>query len=139
MSVLHRIDVPSGARAGQTTVSPQNPQGSTVTSPTLSTAGKIALAYGALGVRTTFQTVTQEIRAGGNEELATDLENLGSGLAFVTGVVATKGLSLIPTAFTEVSSAITRSRANARQNRNIAYERELLGSRVNFNQGRAYE
>ncbi len=139
MAVLHRIDVPSGSRDGTTSVSPQNPQSNMTTSPSLSMAGKLALGYGALVARTTYQTVTQEIRAGGNEELATDLENLGGALQFATITLATKGLNLIPTTISEVASAVARTRGIARENRDKEYQRELLGNRVSFNQGRAYE
>lgn len=138
MSIV-RIDIPKGTQDGQTSVTPESPTVNTAADTPMSLGKAVALGYGVLGARTGYQTFTQEVRAGGNEELATKLENVGSGLQFATTLVATKGLSLIPDTFNEVASAISRVRGQARENQNIQYERDLRGRRITYNQGRAYE
>lgn len=134
-----RIDIPKGTQDGQTSVTPQSPRSNVAQSPPMSMGTKIAIGYGILAARTTYQTVTQELRAGGNEELATDLENVGGAIAFATAAIATGGLSLIPATFTEVAATVSRNRTMARENREVQFNRALMGARVNFNQGRVYE
>ena len=136
---LHRIDVPMGQNNGATSVSPQNPQTNITKSPPISMRGKIAIGYGLLAARTTYQTITQEVRAGGNEELATDLENLGGALETATVLYGTGGLAAVPMGIQEIAASVVRTRTTARKNRVVNYELSLKGNRVNFNQGRAYE
>lgn len=134
-----RIDIPKGTQDGQTSVSPSSPNVNTAADKPMALGTKIAIGYGLLAARTSFQTFTQEVRAGGNEELATDLENAGGAIAFTVGLVATKGLSVIPAVFSEVSSTVVRNRTTSRANREVQFNRATMGARVNFNQGRAYE
>lgn len=136
---LIRIDIPKGVQDGQTSVSSQSPRSNVAQSPPMSMGSKIAIGYGLLAARTTYQTVTQELRAGGNEELATTLENISGAVAFGAATIATGGLSLIPAGVSEAAATISRSRGLARENRDIEFRREQMGRRVTFNQGRAYE
>jgi len=139
MSGIIRIDMPKGVSDGQTSLTPTSPTVSGTTSPTISNKSKVLIGYGLMTARQTITTVTQEIRAGGNEELATNIEN---GVTLLTkGAIAygTGGLSLIPEAIGATAQFISRERATQRTNRAREYERSMRGSRINYNAGGGYE
>jgi len=139
MSGIIRIDMPKGIEQGSTSVSPRSPNVSAAASPSISPAGALLLGYSAMAAKTTINTVVQEIRAGGNEELATGISNVITGAGILVSAIATKGASLIPLGISSVSQLVTRERNSNRQNRARAFEESMRGSRVNYMQGGGYE
>lgn len=139
MSGIIRIDMPKGIEEGSTSVAPQSPRGGSVASPPISGKGLVLLGYSAMAVKATYNTAMQEIRAGGNEELATGISNAVTGASIVLGAIATKGLSLIPLGVSAASQLVTREFNNNRRNRAKEYELSMRGSRVNYTQGGGYE
>lgn len=139
MSGIIRIDMPKGVEDGQTSLTPTSPTTSAVTSPNISRKGAIMLGYGAMVAKQSIQLATQEIRAGGNEELATSIENGITAVGITVGAIATGGLSLIPTAVSAGATLISRERKNARENRAREFERSMRGSRISYNAGGSYE
>lgn len=139
MAGIIRIDLPKGVEEGTTSVSPSSPIISSVASPTFSRKGAMLLGYSVVVAKSVFNTALQEIRAGGNEELATDISNGALALGIILGAVATKGLSLIPLAVNAASTTYTLNKANARSNQNREYEASMRGARINYMQGGGYE
>ena len=128
-------------KKGQEGVSPLNPESpinENAVSPRKAISTTALLGYGSLLANRTYSTIVQEVRASGNEELATTLSNISRGGTLIAGAIATKGLSLIPEVISSVASQVTRYRNAARETRIAQYEINLKGSRVNFNQGRVY-
>jgi len=136
---LIRVEMPKGVEEGSTSLSPQSPKVSAVASPPISRTGAIMLGYGVMTAKAVFNTAVQEIRAGGNEELATTIENGSKGVAIIVGAYATGGLSLIPLAVSSGSQLYAREKKNNRLNRAIEYERSMRGARVSYQQGGGYE
>lgn len=134
-----RIDIPKGLQEGKTSVTPQSPRTKTTSSPPMSTSKKLAIGYGLLTARTSYQTIAQEVNAGGNEELATQMENVAGGIEFVAMTIGLKGLNVPPMIISEVANSVVRIRQINRDNRDKEFERLQRGNRVTFNQGRAYE
>jgi hypothetical protein len=139
MSGIIRIDMPKGVEEGSTSVSPQSPAGGTLSSPPISKKGAIMLGYSVMTAKAVYSTAIQEIRAGGNEEMATAMENATTGVGIVIGAIATSGLSLIPQAISTATQIYTRERNNTRQNQAREYERSMRGSRINYMGGGGYE
>lgn len=139
MSGIIRIDMPKGIEEGSTSVNPQSPSGAQVGSPPISRKGAILLGYSAMATKAVYNTAIQEIRAGGNEELATTLENASTAVGITVGAIATGGLSLIPQAVSTASSLYTRERTNTRRNRARQYEESMRGERQTYGQGGGYE
>ena len=110
---LIRVEMPKGVEEGSTSLSPQSPTGSAVASPPISKKGAIMLGYGVMTAKAVFNTAVQEIRAGGNEELATSIENTTTGVAIVVGAIATNGLSLIPLGISTAASNFAKSKNEA--------------------------
>ena len=137
MSII-RIDMPKGVPEGQTSVSPVSPQ-QDVGSPAVSRKGAVLLGYSAMVANQSIQLVTNEIRAGGNEELATDIENTVKGVGIITAVIATQGAALVPLGVSAGASIISRNRALQRENRAREFERSMQGSRITYMQGVGYE
>jgi hypothetical protein len=134
---LIRLELLKGVKQGSTSVSPQSPDGAEMlTSPPISRKGAILLGYGAMTAKTVFNTVTQEIKAGGNEELATALSN---GVAIVMGAIATDGLSLVPLAVSTGAQFFTREKNAARQNQARMYAESMQGDRIDYMGGGSYE
>ena len=113
--------------------------GNNVSSPGISRRGTILLGYSAMIVKKAMSSALNEIREGGNEELATNLSNIGVGVGLVIGTIESQGLILIPLAVDTANTVVNRSLGNARENRNRAYERTMRGSRVSYMQGGGYE
>ena len=139
MSGIIRIDIPKGVEEGSTSLSPQSPKVAATASPGVSRKGIVLLGYGAMVAKSVYSTALQEIRAGGNEELATTISNITKSVGLITGAVATHGLSLIPQGIGIASSAYAREKKNQRINRAREYERSMRGNRVSYNQGGGYE
>lgn len=123
---------------GVSPLNPESPINENAVSPSPTLNKTALLGYGALLANRTYSTVVQEVRASGNEELATNLSNLSRGGTLIAAAVATKGLSLIPEVINSVATQVVRYRTAARETRIAEYEVNLKGSRVNFNQGRVY-
>ena len=123
---------------GASPLNPESPVNETATSEKRKQKYKTMLRYGEMLAQRAYSTVTQELRAGGNEQLATALSNAGNVMTSVTMAIASSGASLIPEAINASAQLIQNSRNNARQNRIQRFQEELLGSKVNFNQGRIY-
>jgi len=99
----------------------------------------VLLGYGAMAAKSVYSTAVQEIRAGGNEELATNISNLTKGAGILIAAYYTGGLSLIPQGISAASTAYAREKNNQRANRAREYERSMRGNRVSYNQGGGYE
>jgi len=130
-----QIFVHKKGRDGTSAVTPQTPANENATSPSFDLKNTTLLGYGSVLAKRTFSTVTQEIRANGNEQAATALSNIGKGASMIALAYATGGLSLIGNAIDGAATAITNYRQVQRENRNREYERELLGTRKDFNIG----
>lgn len=139
MSGIIRIDMPKGIEDGMTSVSPVSPTVSGTASPGISKSGIILLGYSVMTAKAVYNTAVQEIRAGGNERLATAMENATTGVSIVIGAIATNGLSLIPLGISTATQIYTREKSNQRQNRANEYERSMRGSRLNYMSGGGYE
>lgn len=123
---------------GASPLNPESPVNETATAEKRKQKLKFMLRYGEMMAQRAYSTVTQELRAGGNEQLATTLSNLGSIATSVTMALASSGASLIPEAINSTAQLITNVRNNNRQNKAARFEAELQGAKVNFNQGRVY-
>lgn len=139
MSGIIRIDMPKGVEEGSTSVSPQSPQGGSLASPPISRKGAIMLGYSVMTARAVYSTAIQEIRAGGNEPMATAMENATTAVGIVVGAIATGGLSLIPLGVSTATQVFTRERTASRENQAREYERSMRGSRINYMGGGGYE
>jgi len=139
MSGIIRIDIPKGIEDGSTSVSPTSPKGNALASPPISRKGAIMLGYSVMTAKTVYNTAMQEIRAGGNEAMATSIENGVAAIGVVVTAYYTGGLSLIPEAISAGSQLYTREKSNQRQNRAREYELSMRGSRVIYGQGGGYE
>ena len=135
MGDLIRIDLPKGIEDGSTSVSPQSPSNTSLASPGISRKGAIMLGYGVMAGKAVYNTAINEIKAGGNEELATDMSNITTAAGIAIGAIATGGLSLIPTTIQASTQAFTQARSTARQNRAREYEASMRGSRVTYGSG----
>lgn len=125
-------------REGISPLNPESPTNENTTTPKQPITKTALLGYGSLLANRTYSTIVSEVKASGNEELATQLGNLSRGASLVAAAVATKGLSLIPEVINSAATQITRYRNAARESRVAEYEVNLKGSRVNYNQGRVY-
>jgi len=97
------------------------------------------IGYGVMVGKSAGNTAIQEIRAGGNEELATILSNTATAVGMAVAGYYTGGLSLIPTAVSAGTQLYAREKNAQRTNRAREYERSMRGSRVNYQQGGGYE
>ena len=139
MSGIIRIDMPKGVEEGTTSVSPQSPQGGSLGSPPISRKGAIMLGYSAMTAKAVYSTAIQEIRAGGNEEMANAIENGTMFIGIVAAAIETKGLSLIPQTIMTGVQIYERYKDNQRENQAREYERSMRGSRINYMGGGGYE
>lgn len=130
-----RIELPKGVQDGKTSLSPSNPPRSNTGSPSISPKGAMMIGYGAMAAKRTYSLIVNEIKAGGNEQLATDISNATTLIGVAVGAVATGGLSLIPQAISGVTSEISRYRNNQRMNKQIEFERSVKGSLNNYLNG----
>lgn len=139
MSGIIRIDMIKGVEEGSTSVSPQSPKGTALSSPAISRKGAILIGYSVMAAKATLSTAVQEIRAGGNESLATTLENATTAVGIAVGAYATGGLSLIPLGISATTQIYTREKSAQRKNRAIDFERSMRGSRVSYMAGGSYD
>jgi len=139
MPEIIRIDMIKGVEEGSTSVSPQSPKGTSLSSPSISPKGAIMIGYGVMAGKQVLNTTTQEIRAGGNEQMATALENTTKAVGIAVGAIATGGLSLIPMAISTSAQYFTREKSAQRKNRSIEYERSMRGSNLSYGMGGGYE
>ena len=139
MSGIIRIDMIKGVEEGSTSVAPTSPKGSAVASPPISRKGAILIGYSIMAAKSVYNTAVQEIRAGGNEELATTLSNVTTTVGIAVGAYATGGLSLIPLAVSSGTQLFTREKSAQRKNRAIEFEKSMRGSRVSYMSGGGYE
>ncbi len=128
-----------GVEEGATSVSPQSPKGGSVSSPPISRKGAIMIGYGGMVGKAAYSTALQEIKAGGNEELATTLSNAATAIGMAVAAYYTGGLSLIPTAVSAGTQLYAREKNAQRQNRAREYERSMRGSRITHGMGVGYE
>lgn len=123
---------------GSSPLNPESPINETAVTPKPKRNYKALLRYGEMMAQRAYSTITQEVRLGGNERLADTLNFLSRASTTATMAVASGGTSLIPEAINATAQTVQTFRQNARENRNSEYQRELQGSRINFNQGRIY-
>ena len=139
MNGLIRIDMPKGVEEGSTSVNPKSPIVSQTASPGISRKGAILIGYSVMAAKSVYNTAVQEIRAGGNEELATTLSNAVTAVGIVISVIETQGLILIPMAVSSGTQWFTREKSAQRKNRAIEFEKSMRGSRVSYMSGGGYE
>lgn len=125
-------------REGTSPLTPESPVNEAATSTRTAVKASVLVSYGKMVAMRTVNTIAQDLRASGNEELATTLGNAVSGATLVMSAVATKGLSLIPAAIGAASSEFTQIRGRQRANRNAEFEREQMGQRLSHEQRSAY-
>lgn len=123
---------------GASPLNPESPANETATDEKKKQKYKTMLRYGEMLAQRAYSTITQEIRAGGNQELATQLTKISALATSTTMAIASSGLSLIPEAINATAQLISTNRENQRQNKAARFEAELQGSKVNFNQGRIF-
>ena len=139
MSGIIRIDMPKGIEEGSTSVAPQSPRGGSVSSPPISRKGAVMIGYSIMAAKSVYNSAVQEIRAGGNESLATSIENATLAVGIAVSAYATGGLSLIPLGVSSASQIYAREKSVQRINRSKEFELSMRGSRVNYTQGGGYE
>lgn len=125
-------------RDGVSPLSPESPVAEAATSPRSAVKASVLLTYGGMIAQRAQTTLIDEIRASGNEELATTLNNISTGVATTTAIIATKGLALIPLAIQGSATAFTQYRSRERENRNNQFEREQMGQRLTHGQRGSY-
>lgn len=121
---------------------PQSPSTSMAQSPTdrgMTTRRSAALGIAAMAGARVISTLRTEIAATtGNEVLQTDINNIVTGIGYITavavgGVTAAAGLVV-----SAGVSEIVRQRTLMRNNRAIEYNNKLRGARINYGQGGVY-
>lgn len=121
---------------------PQSPSTSMAQSPTdkgMMTRRSAALGIAAMAGARVISTLRTEIAATtGNEVLQTDINNIVTGIGYITavavgGVTAAAGLVV-----SAGVSEIVRQRTLMRNNRAIEYNNKLRGARINYGQGGVY-
>jgi hypothetical protein len=121
---------------GASPLNPESPANEVATNAARLAIKKTALlGYGKLLANRAIGTIATELKADGNERLATQLGNVSKGANMLVAAIATKGLSLVPEAIGAVTSAVVRERAAARDTKRSEVEIRLKGGRSNFNQG----
>jgi hypothetical protein len=136
----HHIYIHKNGKEGTTPLTAESPpaQQSSAASPKLSNKGKVLLGYSALLAKRSYSTITEEIRAGGNEDVATALSNATNLVSIVGAIAATKGLAIIPLAINEGLQTVSNIRSTSRSNYQKEIKKGLKGQRVHYNQGRIY-
>jgi hypothetical protein len=138
MSVI-RIEMPKGMEQGQTSASPTSPTTSTATSPRSSAKNQALIAGGLLVGKQALNIFTNEIKAGGNEELANTINNITTGVALSSAIIYTGGTAAIPIAISGAAQMVERQLTINRENKHKAHERQMMGSRQTYNMGVGYE
>jgi len=104
-------------------------------SPSMTTGGKVALAYGALAARSATRTIMSEIRMSGNEQVANTVQTIAKGVTDIGLIVGTGGKVLIPMAISGGLEAISSFTERTRNNNEREIENRLRGANINFMQG----
>lgn len=131
-----RLAIQKNIQEGEHILSATSPSSESATSAAKQAARRTALlGYSKVLANRAMSTVTQELKADGNERLAVELSNIANAANIAVSIIATKGMSLIPMTINSVSTQVTRHRAAARETRISAVESRLKGGRSNFNQG----
>lgn len=125
-------------REGTSPLTPESPVADAATSTRTAVKASVLVSYGKMVAMRTANTIAQDLRASGNEQLATDLGNIVQGSTLIMSAVATKGLSLIPAALQAGTSTFTQYRTRQRENRNIEFELQQMGQRLSREQRGAY-
>jgi hypothetical protein len=121
---------------GASPLNPESPANEVATNAArLAIKKTVLLGYGKMLANRAIGTITSELKADGNEKLATQLSVLSKAANMAVAAIATKGLSLIPEAVGAVTSAVARERAATRDSKRAEIEVRLKGGRSNFNQG----
>lgn len=125
----HHIYIHKGIAEGRSPLSPASPMRQATANTPPSTQKFITLGVGIMLARRTLNAVADDIRAGGQEVLATQIENgvRAAGLALLA-VKAPPALVLV--GVNQGINAVTTIRAINRENNIRAFEREQLGQRL---------
>ena len=124
---------------GASPLNPESPANEVATNASRIAIKKTTLlGYGKLLANRTVNTIAQELKASGNEQMATSLSQFTKTANTLVAAFATKGLSLIPTAINTTAEAVVRERNAAREAKISEIETRLKGGRSNFSQGRVY-
>jgi hypothetical protein len=124
---------------GVSALNPESPANEVATNASRIAIKKTAmLGYGKLLANQTINTITAELKAGGNEQAATVLSNISKAGNMAVAAAVTGGLSLIPQTISSIATQVVRHRAAQRETTKSELEMRLKGSRSNFNQGRVH-
>jgi len=123
---------------GASPLNAESPVNEISTRERLKKKAKVMLKYGEMIAQRAFSTTVQELNAGGNQRLATQLTNASNIGSSIVMAIASSGTSFIPEAINGVAQTVRITRENNRQNRVARFEQELAGAKVNFNQGRIF-
>lgn len=136
MAREYRMTMLKESPDGQAVLNATSPAEDATTSPKSPVKSSILLTYGKQIANQTVNTLVTDLRASGNEALATGLSNANTAITMTVAAVATGGLSLIGNAVQGSTTAFLNYRATQRENRRRDYEELLRGSRRDFNTGR---
>ena len=124
---------------GASPLNPESPANEVATNASRIAIKKTTLlGYGKLLANRTINTIAQDLKASGNERAATQLGNVSRGANMLVGVIATKGLSLIPQTISTVAEVVVNQRTATRETKRAEIETRLKGGRSNFSQGRVH-
>jgi len=121
---------------GQAVINTQSPNNESTSSPKSAIKSSVLITYGKQIANQTVNTVVADLRASGNEQIATQVTNLNQVATMGVLAVATGGLSLIGNAVQGASTMFLNYRQVQRENRRKEYDEMLRGSRREFNTGR---
>ena len=137
MSNAYRIYMHKPGVEGESIASAASPQVDMAASTPPSKSQIIALAHAKGLAKRGINTMVQQIRASGNEQLATTLGNVSSGFTF--GVLAAK---YPPLALVQVGSGLIDQVGvvadRNRENKNREFEREQRGLQLNHHHMGSY-
>lgn len=136
MSKEYRMTMLKESADGQAVLNSTSPVEDSTTSPKSPVKSSILMTYGKQIANQTINTAVTDLRASGNESLATGLSNANTAMTMTIAAIATGGLSLIGNAVQGSATAFLNYRATKRDNRRREYEELLRGSRRDFNTGR---
>jgi alanyl-tRNA synthetase len=121
---------------GVSALNPESPANEVATNASrLAIKKTTMLGYGKLLANRTINTVAQELKASGNEQLATQLAQFSKTANTLVALAATKGLAAVPIVINTTAEAIVRERSAKREAKIAEVETRLKGGRSNFSQG----
>lgn len=124
-----------GLEEGQTPLSSESPgeNQDMASSPSVSRSQTVAISYVTSTARSTYGQAVQQISKGGNEQLATTLNNVAGTIGF--GIMAAKLPAAAALSAVNVGvSSITKELDRQRENKNKEFQRDQAGVWLDHNQ-----